>query len=178
MTPSDPTHWWRRMPGWIWHLLVILPLSVTLTSCMEEEPEALPYLGVNHTDEWVPTFLINGEGGVVNVPPQGGGGGTACCVTVPKHWRPGLKVTVKWRKQGHWLKDAQGKDVIQGGDRVLIEGPWVERTVPVPEYTDKDMSHFDVHFFPGDQVQVKVSFIYPEHKDYLPRYPIQRAKQP
>lgn len=54
----------------------------------------------------------------------------------------------------------------------------MERIVPVPEYTAKDMSHFDVHFMPGDQVQVKVSFIYPEHKDYLPAYPVKRAKQP
>jgi len=85
---------------------------------------------------------------------------------------------VKWQKDGQWLTDAQGKEVIRNGKKVLIEGPWLERTVPVPEYTAKDMSHFDVHFMPGDQVQVKVSFIYPTHKDYLPRYPEQHAKQP
>jgi hypothetical protein len=101
-------------------------------------------------------------------------------VTIPTHWRPDLKVAVKWRKEGRWLTDAQGKEVIRNGNKVLVvvEGPWVERTVPVPEYTAKDMSHFDVHFLPGDQVQVKVSFIYPEHKDYLPAYPVQRTTQP
>ena len=178
MTRAEPTRWWRRIPVWGWLLLAVLPLSVVLTSCLHEEPEALTYLGVNHTDEWVTSFLINGEGGVVNVPPQGGGGKSACCVTVPKHWRPDLKVKVTWQKDGQWLTDAQGKKVIRNGKKVLIEGPWFERTVPVPEYTDKDMSHFDVHFMPGDQAQVKVSFIYPTHKDYLPPYPEQRATQP
>lgn len=178
MIPTKPSRWCSQMPAWLWITLAVVPLSALLTSCVQNESEALPYLGVNHTDEWVPTFFINGEGGVLNLPPQGGGGGSVCCVTIPKRWTPNLEVTVRWRKQGYWLKDAQGKDVIRDGDRVLIEGSWVERTVPVPEYTDKDLSHFDVHFLPGDQVQVKVSFIYPEHKDYLPRYPHQRSAQP
>ncbi|OGB05564.1 MAG: hypothetical protein A3G29_00515 [Burkholderiales bacterium RIFCSPLOWO2_12_FULL_64_99] len=177
MNRVKTSRWWRYITAWMWPSLVVLPLSVVLTSCFQEETKALPYLGVNHTDAWVPTFLINGEGGVLNVPPLGGGGGEVCCVTMPKRWRPNLMVTVKWRKQGHWLKDAQGKYVIQNGGRVLIEGGWVEQTVPVPEYTDRDLSHFDVHFLPGDKVQVKVSFIYPEHKDYLPRYPQQRPAQ-
>jgi hypothetical protein len=126
----------------------------------------------------VVSFLINGEGGVLNVSPQGGGGKTACCVVLPKRWRPDLKVTVKWRVAGTWLKDAQGKDVIENGQQVLVEAPWQTRTVPVPEYTDKDLGHFGVHFLPNDQVQVKVSFIYPEHRDYRPANPSQRRSQP
>lgn len=169
----DLSRWRRLLP-----ISTALLLCTSLSACLEDEPEALPYLGVNHTDEWVPTFLINGEGGVVNVPPQGGGGKSACCVTVPKRWHPDLKAKVTWRKQGHWLTDAQGKEVLRDGQKVLVEGPWIERTVSVPEYTNKDLAHFDVHFFPGDQVQVKVSFIYPWHKDYLPRYPPQHPDQP
>lgn len=155
-------------------LLLCLPLS----ACLEEETAALPYLGVNHTDKWVSSFLINGEGGVINVPPQGGGGKTTCCVILPKRWRPDLKVTIKWQGGGKWLTDADGKEVIRDGRQVLVEDPWIERSVPVPKYTEKDLAHFDVHFLPDDQVQVKVSFYYPPHKDYRPTYPKQRESQP
>ncbi len=175
-TTTMQRSWWRRLPVWAWPLLAVLPLSLVLTSCMEEETVGLSYLAVNHTDEWVSSFLINGEGGVINVPPQGGGGKTTCCVVLPKRWKPDLKVSIKWQRGGHWLLDEQGKEVIRDGMKVLVEDPWIERTVPVPEYTEKDLSHFDVHFMPGDQVQVKVSFFYPEHKDYRPLYPKQRTQ--
>jgi len=157
---------------------VLCAVCLPLTACFEEETTGLSYLAVNHTDRWVASFLINGEGGVLNVPPQGGGGGTACCVVLPKRWRPDLQVTVKWRVEGTYLKDAQGKDVIENGRQVLVEAPWQTRTVPVPAYTDKDLGHFDVHFLPNEQVQVKVSFIYPEHRNYLPAYPAQRPPKP
>ena len=155
-------------------LFLCLPLS----ACFEEETVALSYLGVNHTDQWVSSFLINGEGGVINVPPQGGGGATTCCVVLPKRWRPDLKVTIKWQGGGKWLTDANGKEVLRDGQQGLVEDPWSERTVPVPEYSENDLEHFDVHFMPGDQVQVKVSYYYPHHKDYLPAYPGQGASQP
>ena len=158
--------------------LTCLITALTQSACFEEPTVGLEYLAVNHTDQWVPAFLINGEGGVLNVPPQGGGGGTACCVTLPARWRPDLKVTIKWREPGTYLKDAQGREVIEGGSKVLVEGAWKSRTVPVPEYTAKDMGHFGVHFFPNDEVQVKVSFNYPWHKDYRPAYPPQSKAQP
>lgn len=154
--------------------LVCLITALTQSACFEAPTVGLQYLAVNHTDKWVVAFLINGEGGVLNVPPQGGGGGTACCVVVPAKWRPDLKVTIKWREEGTYLKDAQGREVIEGGSKVLVEGPWKSRTVPVPEYISKEMGHFGVHFFPNDAVQVKVSFIYPNHKDYRPEYPQQQ----
>ncbi len=168
------THGWRTAARSATALLLCLPLS----ACLEEETVALSYLGVNHTDQWVSSFLINGEGGVINVPPQGGGGKTTCCVVLPKRWRPDLKVTIKWQGGGKWLTDADGKEVIRDGRQVLVEDPWIERTVNVPEYSEKDLAHFDVHFLPDDQVQVKVSFYDPPHKDYRPTDPIQGASQP
>ena len=153
-------------------------LCLPLSACLEEETIGLSYQAVNHTDQWVSSFLINGEGGVINVPPQGGGGATTCCVTLPRRWNPDMKVTIKWQGGGKWLTDADGKEVIRDGRQVLVEDPWIERTVPVPEYTAQDLGHFTVHFMPNNQVQVKVSVLYPEHPDYLPAYPKPGAKQP
>ncbi|MBU0918213.1 DUF3304 domain-containing protein [Aquabacterium parvum] len=173
-TASRATRDWTTAALSATALLLCLPLS----ACFEEETVALSYLGVNHTDQWVSSFLINGEGGVINVSPQGGGGKTACCVVLPRRWRPNLKVTIKWQGGGKWLTDANGKEVLRDGQQVLVEDPWIERTETVPEYTEKDLAHFDVHFLPDDQVRVKVSFYYPEHADYRPAYPTQRSSQP
>jgi Protein of unknown function (DUF3304) len=151
--------------------LALAALCLPLTGCTEEETSSISYLGVNHTDEEVVSFLINGEGGILNVPAQGGGGGEVCCVSLPKQWRPGLKVTIKWQHDGTWLKDAQGKTVIRDGIKVFVPAPWKERTVEIPAYTRRDLQHFDVHFLPGDQIIAKPSYNYPEHPDYLPPYP-------
>jgi len=162
----------------IFQVLTGFTLCLSLAACSEEEKADLPFLTVNHTDTAVVAMVINRVGGPISSPPQGGGGSTDCCVTVPKHWRPDLKVTVKWQEDGRWLKDASGKEVIRDGKQVLVEAPWKSATVSVPEYTDKDLGHFDVHFMPGDMVQVKVSYLYPEHPSYLPAYPKSHKAQP
>ena len=155
-------------------LIAALLASTLLTGCFEEEKVSLSYLGVNHTDKEVVELAINGEGGILNVPAQGGGGGTVCCVTLPRKWRPGLTVKIDWQEDGHWLLDENGKPVLRRGVKVLVEEPWQSQTVEVPEYGEHDLSHFDIHFMPGGKVQVKASFIYPEHPDYRPAYPVQK----
>jgi hypothetical protein len=144
---------------------------LVLSGALEEETSSISYLGVNHTDEEVVSILINGDGGILNVSAQGGGGKEVCCVTLPKKWRPGLKVTIKWRLEGEWLKDANGKEVIRDGIKVLVPAPWKERTVELAEYARRDLQHLDVHFMPGDQIIVKPSYNYPWHPDYRPAYP-------
>jgi hypothetical protein len=156
-------------------LCVIATAAICLFGC-EEEKSSIPYLGVNHTDKEVVSVVINGEGGILNVSAQGGGGKSVCCVTLPKHWRTGLKATIQWQLDGHWVRDAQGNIVKKDGVQQFVEGPWKTQTIDIPEYTEHDMAHFDVHFFPGDQVQVKVSFNYPEHPDYRPAYPEQKGE--
>ena len=154
--------------------LMLAALCLSLVGCFEEEKVSLSYLGVNHTDKEVVELAINGEGGILNVPAQGGGGGTVCCVTLPRKWRPGLTVKIDWRTEGHWLLDAQGRVVKNDGVEVLVQEPLQSQTVDVPEYGEHDLSHFDIHFFPGGKVQVKASFIYPWHPDYRPAYPVQK----
>jgi len=65
---------------------------------------------------------------------------------------------------------------MKNGDKIFIEGSWKTRTVPIPEYQDKDMQHFDIHFLPNDRVLVKLSDILPYHPNYRPAYP-QEAKE-
>ncbi|MDE1716293.1 DUF3304 domain-containing protein [Chromobacterium amazonense] len=105
---------------------------------------------------------------------DGRGGADVCCVTVPKTWRPGLTVKIGWENDGDWLRDKNGEPVLRDGKKVYVPVPWKFRTVPIPEYTAKQRQHFDIHFLPGDQVMVKLSDIFPEHKDYRPTYPIEK----
>ena len=149
----------------------LLLLSLLFLAGCEEEKTSLSYLAVNHTAKPIDSITINNQGGVLNVPAMGGGGGEVCCVIVPSKWRPGLTAKISWLQGGHFQRDASGNVVMQNGDKVFIEGSWKTRTVPIPQYTDSDMGHFDIHFLPHDQVIVKVSFLYPHHPDYRPEYP-------
>ncbi|WP_236261549.1 DUF3304 domain-containing protein [Pseudogulbenkiania ferrooxidans] len=148
-------------------LLLNLPF---LAGC-KEDTTALSYLAVNHTDKSVLSITINGQGGILNASAMGGGGKEVCCVVVPSKWRPGLTATIGWENDGDWLRDKNGQPVIRDGKKVYVPAPWKTRTVPIPQYTENDMGHFDIHFLPNDQVMVKVSYLYPHHPDYRPAYP-------
>ena len=67
--------------------------------------------------------------------------------------------TIKWKLDGEWLKDEQGREVIHDGKTVLVPGPWKERTVEVPRYSvvELDRGTFYMHFFPNDEVKVLVA---------------------
>lgn len=152
-------------------------LCLGLSACEpESEPEkvSLSYLGVNHTDESVVSIIVNGVGGILDAPAQGGGGAQICCVMLPKRWRPGLTTEIKWQVDGDWLTDDKGKEVLRDGRRVYVPKPYKTQIVEVPQYTDDELGHFDIHIMPGDKVLVKVSSIFPEHPKYVPAYPKQK----
>ena len=92
--------------------LAILPgcnESTVVGAHSNDDPDAMmsgDVEGLNYTPYYVDRFIITGhdngiEGGGPNIDParpdhipaQSGG---ACCGTFPVHWRPGLKVTVRW----------------------------------------------------------------------------------
>ncbi|MFN3295678.1 DUF3304 domain-containing protein [Caldimonas sp.] len=159
------------------HRIAATLIAMLVAGCADRDKVTMSYIGVNHTETYIATLYINGQGGVMNVFPMGGGG-VVCCVTLPRRWKPGLTVKITWREEGDWLRDEKGQPVIREGKKVLIEGPWKERTVEVQPYTEKDLgAGLHVHFLPGDQVLVKVSNISPHHKDYNPPYP-RRPGQP
>ena len=86
----------RAMP-FIFRALLLILLTQVLTACQhKEESSPTGIVGYNHTDTTIVQFLINGGNGDSALRPHQGGGSTSCCVMVPDHWRPGLKVEISW----------------------------------------------------------------------------------
>ena len=134
--------------------IILLAFSILLAAC-GDETVAVSYGGANHTDKSIVSVIVNGEGGILDIRAHTVGGTGMCCVVIPKRWRPGLKVTIKWQEDGDWLLDEKGKEVIRNGKKVYVPAPWKERTVDIPEY--KAMGEFYIVFFPNDEVKGAVS---------------------
>ena len=137
----------------IFRFPLALSLCLLLAAC-GEETVPVSYSGFNNTDKSIVSIIVNGEGGILHAPAHDGGG-QVCCVIIPKHWRPGLKVTIKWQEGGTFQLDQNGNRLYNNGVPVVIEGPWKERTVDIPEY--KTLGVFYIVFFSGDEVKVAVS---------------------
>lgn len=150
-------------------VLLCLPLF-SLTACSGDDTTAVGTYAYNHTDKSIVSIIINGEGGILHATAHGGGG-EVCCVVLPNKWRPGLKATIKWQLDGHWVRDKDGKIVTIDGHDQFVEGEWKERTVDVPQYDDQ-LGSFQVHFFSHDEVKVVISNFFPGH----PQYPLALPK--
>ena len=160
---------WRRVTACAFLAgMLVAPLS----ACSQDDTVAASYKAYNHTATPIDSVIINGQGGILNVSAYGGGGKEVCCVVLPSKWHPGLKVTIKWQRGGHWVRDQRGQIVEKDGHKQFIEGEWNEKTVDVPEYVGGDQTgQFRIHFFPNDDVKVTVLPYGPGHKDYPYPYP-------
>jgi hypothetical protein len=127
--------------------LSILFILFSLTSCSDTSKVSTELSGLNYTNKWITTFSVDDYGGH-GIEPNGGGGAFVCCITIPRRWYAGMKVTVRWT----------------GDDRVA--DLWKERVVDVPKYTEHDFGAFAVHFYPGDIVKVLVTAKMEGHPDY------------
>lgn len=125
----------------------ILLLASALAACSETNKASLELSGLNYTDIGIAEFSVDEYGGH-GIEPNAGGGKFMCCITIPRKWHAGMKVTVRWAEDG------------------FVPGPTKERVVDIPEYTQQDMGAFAVHFYPGDIVKVLVTTKAPRHPDY------------
>jgi len=150
---------------------IAIVFSLFLAACGEEEKIGVSYFGYNHTEKSIVSIIVNGEGGILHAPANDGGG-QACCVMLPRKWKPGLIVTIKWQEGGTFQRDEKGAVVKKNGVPVVIEGPWKERTVEVPEY--ESMGEFYIHFLPSDEVKVAVTLYGPRN----PKHPYRFADIP
>ncbi len=130
----------------LWTIGLILVFS--LAGCAEKNITAsIELSGLNYRDIGISDFSVDGYGGH-SIFPNGGGGAFVCCVTIPRKWHAGMKVKVRW------VEDAD------------VPGAWKERIVEVPEYTERDIGTFAVHFYPDDTVKVLVTTKIIGHPEY------------
>ncbi|WP_181358724.1 MULTISPECIES: DUF3304 domain-containing protein [unclassified Stenotrophomonas] len=112
-------------------------------------PEMHLKIGVaNYSDDGLGTVFIN-DAWAGGMEPRASGNAATCCVTLPRLWHPGLKVTVAYRTSSMFLKDPQS---------------YVEKDVLVAPYKPFLDGFIYFFYFPGDQVRVVAT-------PYSPGYP-------
>ncbi|HEL4111850.1 TPA: DUF3304 domain-containing protein [Stenotrophomonas maltophilia] len=112
-------------------------------------PEMSLTIGVaNYSDDGLGTIFINGAwaGGME---PRASGNAATCCVTLPRLWHPGLKVTVVYRTSSMFIKDPKG---------------YVERDILVAPYKPFLDGFIYFFYFPDGQIRVVAT-------PYTPGYP-------
>ncbi|MEV5456624.1 DUF3304 domain-containing protein [Streptomyces sp. NPDC052535] len=112
-------------------------------------PEMSLTIGVaNYSDDGLGTVFINDAwAGAMRA--RASGNAATCCVTLPRLWHPGLKVTVVYRTSSMFLKDPSS---------------YVERDIFVAPYRPFLDGFIYFMYFPGDQVRVVAT-------PYFPGYP-------
>jgi hypothetical protein len=112
---------------------------------------AVGLTGVHHMGDKfnVPQFFVDGYYGS-NVGREGGGGSDVCCVSLPRRWRPGLSVEVRWAVDD-FTHEKPAEVEVGNFDSVVGGGTFIAQ-VPVERYEPAE--HLWVHFFPGGKVRV------------------------
>ncbi|HEL4111852.1 DUF3304 domain-containing protein [Stenotrophomonas maltophilia] len=109
-------------------------------------PEMHLTIGIaNYSNEGLGKVFINDAwGGAMRA--RASSNGRTCCVTLPRLWHPGLKVTVAYRTSSMFLKDPYS---------------YVEKEVMVPCYKPFLDGFIFFMYFPDDQVRVIATPYFP-----------------
>jgi hypothetical protein len=128
-------------------LLALMFVEASVGACSSgNDMVPVEVIGYNHTDKYIHMFTVN-EGGGGNAFAHSGGGSFVCCVSVPKHWRPGLQAKVRWMNE---------------------DDSWNETVVGVPKYGADRTGNFNVHFMRDGTVKVFVT----TYSLWNPAYPL------
>ena len=143
--------------GWGRMLVVLLSACLLLVSgCSIGESDYLTddLKAVNHTSHAINYYSVNGYGGG-NIQPHGFSG-SVCCMSIPREWRPGLKVFVTWETDPnpHARLPALGtasydEAYAQHAKNYLQHGALVE----VPRYGIVGVCSLKIHFLPCNQLK-------------------------
>lgn len=99
----------------------------------------------NYSDDGLGRVYVN-DAWAGGMEPRSSGNAATCCVTLPRLWHPGLKVTVAYRTSSMFLKDPTS---------------YVERDVPVAPYKPFLDGFIYFMYFPDDQVRVVATPYFP-----------------
>jgi hypothetical protein len=141
------------------YLAITFLLSIVLLAACEKPTVDVNLHGVNYTvdtfsyhvaDPETPEKLDGGE----MIDPFGAGG-TTCCATLPRKWKPGLKLVVHTT---HWTEDRVSKKLSEFKDKQIVE---------VPQYLDGKPGELWVLREVDGKVSVISSDFQPDH----PKWP-------
>ncbi|ATA57282.1 hypothetical protein CKY39_31690 [Variovorax boronicumulans] len=116
----------------------------------EENEIGLQVEGLNYSGVPIGVFYVNDQW-AGNVGMYAGGRSVATSIGLPKVWRPGLKVTIKWRNDVLYAKDPQGL---------------YTHVLEIPPYGDMLQGSLWVAFLPNDQIQIYASNYGPGHLQF------------
>lgn len=140
-------------------VLACLLIQPVFSACDRSATVDVNLHGVNYT---VDTFSFSvrdparkdqpGAGGEL-IDPYGAGG-TTCCVTLPKTWRPGIKLQVN---ATHWVDRRPDNGLLEVKETQLVE---------VPHYPDGKPGELWVLRMPDGKVAVVSSDFQPDHPSW------------
>jgi hypothetical protein len=116
-------------------LLSVVPMVGGCQAKEEMVPVSLSGLGHYKDDLSVLGFSVNNEA-------SNKIGGITCCVTLPKHWKPGLTVKVSW-SYTHGPSSTEE----------TVVPPPQTKVVEVQKYTPERMGRLQIHFYDGNKVK-------------------------
>lgn len=140
-------------------VLACLLIQPALTACSESTNVDVNLHGVNHT---VDTFSYSVKNPALQDQPGAGGelidpygaGGTTCCATLPKTWRPGIKLQVN---ATHWVDRGLENGLLEVKETHLVE---------VPQYPDGKPGELWVLRTPDGKVAIVSSDFQPDHPNW------------
>ena len=149
------------------------PIGLTLTSVIvlgacssistDSEPIPVAITGVHHLgpDFNIGGFHVNGYSGG-NIARNGGGASFVCCAALPRKWRPGLVMKVRW-SVNDWSKAVRSE--VDAGNYKSISFENFIATAPIEKYDE--VGDLYPHFFPNGKVRLISS-----------NYPVSNKKHP
>lgn len=167
-------------------LFLILISVLTLQGCSEPKRPMIGvyFEGFSHISAPIRNFVVQGNNIGSKIAPYGSGDVQNCCIPLPVQWYPGLTVVVDWEKDSHVhtkayeslpeLYDKKGKRID------AHEGHYSHHraVVTLAKYDDlDDLSSFQVHFLPCNQVAILPGAVYPDRQSYPDHFP-QKMEEP
>lgn len=158
---------WKRLCMLAVGVLVAGWLSIAIRDGIKREDlVAVDLSGTQHIgpDFSIAPFFLNGANGF-NVGREGGGGSSVCCVLLPKKWRPGLSVDLRWAV-ANWTKENHAEISVDEYKSITFD--YFRALVPVERY--ESTGRVMVHFFAGGKARVVAGWPGPAELDeeFLP----------
>lgn len=153
----------------VWALAAAKLTRAEMKNFIPVDITGVQHMGANFN---VPEFYVDGAWGS-NVGREGGGGSSVCCVVLPRKWREGITVEIRWSVTD-WGKENVKETDIGNYSSLITEGTYKAK-VPLEKFSAPGDLY--VHFFRNGKVRVLSSQTYPENSAHPIQYGDEHAAE-